>query len=316
VATTCPPLSSYCHGDPVSLPGRPWNVGDLPPIASFRRIGDGYFQALGIRLIRGRLFDERDHGSPTRAVVIDESMAELYFPGEDAMGRQIYAMNEEDGPYEIVGIVNHVMTWGVTSRDRPPQIYLPLLSHTADNTPRVHAMSLVIRTDRDPLDLVPAIRAATAELDPAVPLALVTTLDAMLRADRAPMAFAMTLIAIAGAVALLLGIIGIYGVISYLVAQRSAEIGVRMALGARPGDVAGMILRQGASVAVAGLVVGFVVAVAGSRLLTALLFEVSATDPATYSIVAALLLSVALLACWLPARRAARLDPVDALRNG
>jgi ABC-type antimicrobial peptide transport system permease subunit len=144
----------------------------------------------------------------------------------------------------------------------------------------------------------------------------VTTLDAMLRADRAPMAFAMTLIAIAGAVALLLGLIGIYGVISYLVAQRSAEIGVRMALGARPGDVAGMILRQGASVAVAGLVVGFVVAVAGSRLLTALLFEVSATDPATYSIVAALLLSVALLACWLPARRAARLDPVDALRNG
>jgi len=316
VATTCPPLSSYCHGDPVSLPGRPWNVGDLPPIASFRRIGDGYFQALGVRLIRGRLFDERDHSSPTRAVVIDERMAELYFPGEDALGRQIYAMNEEDGPYEVVGIVNHVMTWGVTSRDQPPQIYLPLLSHTADNTPRVHAMSLVIRTDRDPMDLVPAIRAAITELDSAVPLALVTTLDAMLRADRAPMAFAMTLIAIASAVALLLGLIGIYGVISYLVAQRSAEIGVRMALGARPGDVAGMILRQGASVAVAGLIVGFVVAVAGSRLLNALLYDVSATDPATYSVVAALLLAVALLACWLPARRAARLDPVDALRNG
>jgi predicted permease len=316
VATTCPPLSSYCHGDPVSLPGRPWNVGDLPPIASFRRIGDGYFQALGVRLIRGRLFDERDHSSPTRAVVIDERMAELYFPGEDALGRQIYAMNEEDGPYEVVGIVNHVMTWGVTSRDQPPQIYLPLLSHTADNTPRVHAMSLVIRTDRDPMDLVPAIRAAITELDSAVPLALVTTLDAMLRADRAPMAFAMTLIAIASAVALLLGLIGIYGVISYVVAQRSAEIGVRMALGARPGDVAGMILRQGASVAVAGLIVGFVVAVAGSRLLNALLYDVSATDPATYSVVAALLLAVALLACWLPARRAARLDPVDALRNG
>src|SRR5690606_23935737 len=164
-------------------------------------------------------------------------------------------------------------------------------------------------------ELVPAIRRTIAEIDSNVPIALATTLEAMLAEDRAPMAFTMTLIAIAAAVALLLGVVGIYGVISYVVAQRASEIGVRLALGARPADVSGMVLRQGALTAGAGLILGLLAAAAGTRLLGSILYGVSATDPLTYALVATVLLAVALGACWVPARRAARLDPAEALRN-
>jgi predicted permease len=315
VATTCPPLSSYCHGDPVSLPGRPWDEGDMPPIASFRRVGPGYFETLGIRLVRGRTFDGRDHQVATRAIVVDVRMAELYFPGEEPIGKQVVYGEDGADPYEVVGVVDHVMTWGVMSADRPPQVYLPLVSHTAEWTPSVHVMAYIVRTAGPPMDLLPAIRRTIAEIDANVPVALATTLEAMLAEDRAPMAFTMTLIAIAATVALLLGLVGIYGVISYVVAQRASEIGVRLALGARPTDVAAMVLRQGGLVAGSGLVLGLLAAAAGSRLLASILYDVSATDLPTYTLVAGALLTVSLAACWIPARRAARLDPAEALRN-
>jgi putative ABC transport system permease protein len=311
--TTCPPLSSYCHGDPVSLPGKPWDAADMPPIASFRRVGDDYFRTMGIRLVRGRLLDERDQQVRTRAIVIDERMAELYFPGEDALGKQILVDEEGSDPYEVVGIVNHVLTWGVRARDEPAQIYFPLVSHTV--TPaNIRFAAYVIRTGERPLELVPALRAAIAELDRTVPLAEVTTLERMLADDRAPTAFTMTLIGLASVVALLLGLVGIYGVISYVVAQRSSEIGVRLALGAQPGDVVRMIVRQGGAVAGIGLVVGLVAAVSGSSLIDSLLFGVSPTDVPTYAFVTSTLVVVSLLACWLPAHRAAHQDPLAALR--
>jgi ABC-type antimicrobial peptide transport system permease subunit len=215
----------------------------------------------------------------------------------------------------VVGVVPHVVTIGLTAPERPPQMYLPMLSHTRDGTPTPHSAMYVVRTATPPLDLVPAVRAALAEVDPNLPIGRITTLDEMLRLNRAPMAFTMVLIAIAGAAALALGVVGIYGVISYAVAQRTAEIGVRVAMGARPGDVSVMILRQGGLVAGVGLVVGLVAAVATSGFIEALLFEMSPTDPATYAVVALGLLGVSLLASWLPARRAARLDPVSALRG-
>jgi putative ABC transport system permease protein len=270
---------------------------------------------MGIRLLRGRTFDERDQQVATRAAVIDERMAALYFPGKDALGRQLLHGEDDADPYEVVGIVDHVMTWGVMSADRPPQVYLPLVSHTAENTPSVHALAYVVRTAGPPMDLVPSIRRTLADVDANVPVALATTLEDMLAEDRAPMAFTMTLIAIAAAVALMLGLVGIYGVVSYIVAQRAAEIGVRLALGARPADVAHMVLRQGGTVALAGLGVGLLAAAAGSRLLGSVLFDVSATDVPTYALVSTTLLAVSLIACWLPARRAARLDPAEALRN-
>jgi putative ABC transport system permease protein len=311
--TTCPPLSSYCHGDPVSLPGKPWDAGDMPPIASFRRVGEDYFRTMGIRLVRGRLLDERDQQVRTRAIVIDERMAELYFPGEDPIGKQVLVYEEGSDPYEVVGIVNHVLTWGVRAIDEPAQIYFPLVSHTVAPA-NIRFAAYVVRTGERPLELVPALRAAIADLDRTVPLAEVTTLDRMLADDRAPTAFTMTLIGLASVVALVLGLVGIYGVISYVVAQRSAEIGVRLALGALPGDVVRLIVRQGGAVAGVGLAVGLVAAVSGSSLIDSLLFGVSPTDVPTYALVTGTLLVVSLLACWLPARRAAHQDPLAALR--
>ena len=312
--TTCPPLASYCFGDPLARPGRPWSEGEMPPVASMRRVGDDYFSTMGIRLIAGRLLDGRDQTVPTGAAVIDERLAAIYFPGEDPIGQQIMPSSDDERPYEIVGIVGHVATLGLQAADRPPQLYLPLLSHTTENTPGLHAVSFVARTATPPLDLLPSLRGALGELNPDVALAEVTTLEEIVAADRAPMAFTLVLILIAGGVALLLGIVGIYGVISYAVSQRSGEIGVRLALGAKPGDVARMILGQGGRVAAIGLGVGLLAAVLASGLIEALLFDVNPTDPATYAVVAGALLAVALLACWVPARRAAKLDPVDALR--
>lgn len=314
-ATTCPPLSGYCFGDPLHVHGRPRPEGVVPPITSFRRVADGYFEAAGVPLLRGRLFDAEDHARPTRVAVVDERLVALYFPGEDPIGRRVSTSDEDEEPYEVIGVVGHVVTFHPSSEDRPPQLYLPLLSHTSGNTPDVHAMRYVVRTSSDPLALVAAVRRETAEIDPNLALSGVTMLEAMLVDTRASMAFTMVLIAIAGSVALALGSIGIYGVVSYLVSQRTGEIGVRMAIGARPGDVAGMVLRQGGRVTALGLVAGLAVALPASRLLDALLFDVSATDPATYVTVALGLLVVSWVACWLPARRAARMDPVAALRS-
>ncbi|MGH7506747.1 MAG: FtsX-like permease family protein, partial [Longimicrobiales bacterium] len=235
-------------------------------------------------------------------------------PDESALGKQILISDQTEAPYEIVGVVDHVLTWGVTSPDRPPQVYLPLLSHTGEDTPGVHEMAFIVRTAGPPVDLVPTIRNAVSEIDPDVPLALVTTLERMLAEDRAPMAFTMTLIGTASAVALLLSLIGVYGVVSYLVARRSSEIGVRLALGARPDEVAGMILWQGGRVMASGLIAGLLVAIGISRVIESILFQVDPTDPATYAAATITLLAIALLACWIPARRAARLDPVTALR--
>jgi putative ABC transport system permease protein len=250
--------------------------------------------------------------------VIDERLAQLYFPGEDPIGQRLWPdWIGESAPdwYEVVGVVPHVVTFGLASADRPAQLYLPLVTHSEGGTPDPHGVDVLVRTTTAPLDLVPAIRHALTELDPGIPLGRITTLEEILEDDRAPMAFTMALILIAGAAASSLALVGIYGVLAFAVSQRTGEIGVRMAMGARPGELARMILRQGAVVALVGLVVGLGAALAASRLLEAALFDVSAVDPVIYATVAVGLLIVSLLACWIPARRAAGLDPVAALRT-
>jgi ABC-type antimicrobial peptide transport system permease subunit len=181
--------------------------------------------------------------------------------------------------------------------------------------PSIAPMSYVVRTATPPLDLVPSVRRVVGAFDAKLALADVRTLQGVLDRASAQMAFTMVLIAIAGAVALLLGVIGIYGVMSYIVSQRTGEIGVRLALGAEPSWVAGMIVRQGAVVALVGVVVGLAAAFAGSRLIESLLYGVGARDPGVFAITTAILISVALVACWLPARRASRLSPIEALRT-
>jgi ABC-type antimicrobial peptide transport system permease subunit len=182
--------------------------------------------------------------------------------------------------------------------------------------PPVAAMSYVVRSATPPTGLLSAVRGAINDVDATLAISQVSTLEEIVERAAAQMAFTMVLITIAAGVALLLGLIGIYGVISYIVSQRSGEIGVRIALGAPPGSVARLILRQGGTVAFAGIVVGLGAALAGGRLVESLLYDVSPRDPAIVAPTTFMLLIVALLACWLPARRAARINPVDTLRAG
>jgi putative ABC transport system permease protein len=181
--------------------------------------------------------------------------------------------------------------------------------------PDVSSMSYVVRSATPPSALVGAVRGAIADIDPNLAMAQVRTLQEILDHASEQMGFTMVLLAIAATVALMLGVVGIYGVMSYVVSQRTGEIGVRLALGAEPASVAGMIVRQGGFVALAGLAAGLVTAFASSRLIASLLYGVSPRDPGVFATATLTLLAVALLACWLPARRAARLSPVEALRT-
>ena len=204
-----------------------------------------------------------------------------------------------------------------------PVVYMPMsiaggpgIPSIAMLGPPVAAMSYVVRSATSPTRLLSAVRGAINDVDATLAISQVSTLEEIVDRASAQMAFTMVLITIAAGVALLLGLIGIYGVISYIVSQRAGEIGVRIALGAQPGSVAGLILRQGGTVALAGIVVGFGAALAGSRLVESLLYGVSPRDPAIFALTTLMLLVVALLACWLPARRAARINPVETLRVG
>jgi putative ABC transport system permease protein len=181
--------------------------------------------------------------------------------------------------------------------------------------PNVTLMRYVVRSETLPAGLVPFVRRAIADVDPKLALADVRSLQAILDGASSHMAFTMVLMAIAAAVALTLGVIGVYGVVSYIVSRRTGEIGVRLALGAKPRSVAAMIVRQGGTVACAGIVAGLGGALAGGRLIESLLFEVSPRDPGVFGATTLALLGVALFACWLPARRAARLNPLEALRS-
>jgi ABC-type antimicrobial peptide transport system permease subunit len=197
-----------------------------------------------------------------------------------------------------------------------PQLYMPLFaSRQVPLPPRTDVMTFVVKTAGAPAGLTAAARAAVARVDPKLALAQIRTLQDLLDRSSSQMAFTMVLLAIAAAVALTLGLIGIYGVMSYIVSQRTAEIGVRLALGAAPGSVARMIVRQGGLVALAGVAVGVLAAFAGSRLIDSVLFGVSSRDPGVFVSTTLLLLTVAIVACWIPARRAARLSPLEALRT-
>ena len=318
-ALTCLPLADdgMCYRDPIGVEGRPVQPGTVPPIVSFRAVAGDVFEVLGVAIERGRGITRADIDAQAAVVVIDEALAAVYFPGEDPIGRRVRMdFLERDGPdpgHTIVGVVRSTPTRTLTETAAVPTIYLPL--RAIEEGPSIGAMSFVVRTIVPPLGVLPAVRDAVAEVDPALALARVRTLEDVLAQAGSPMAFAMALLLIAAAVAVLLGLVGIYGVISYAVSQRTREIGVRLALGAAPGSVARMIVREGGRVIAAGLVSGLALSFAASRALEALLFGVHPRDPAVFMAMGTLLVAVALLACWLPAHRASALRPTEALRN-
>jgi putative ABC transport system permease protein len=289
--------------------GRP----PLPPGSSqstnYYSVSADYFKAMGIPLRRGRVFTERDtEGSPPVAV-INETMAQKIFPNEDPIGKRITFDDRNKNPewFEIVGIVGDVKHYGL-DQQTTMQTYEPYTQQPPA------AMSLVVRSAVDPTSLSAAIRSEVLKLDKEQPTNYIKTLNEYFAISVAQQRFSVVLLGIFAAVALVLAAVGIYGVLSYAVTQRTQEIGIRMALGAGQRDVFRLVVGRGMLLSMFGVVGGLVAAFALTRLMASLLFGVTATDAVTFASVASLLFAVALLACYIPARRATKIDPLVALR--
>ncbi len=328
-AATCVPLSFGCFGNTVQVRGRPFVPGTTFPSVLFRAVGPGYIETMGIPLMRGRSITRDDLERKEPVAVVDDAFAKRVFPGEDPIGQYVISSAPPPTPggppgpvpLQIVGVVGNTPIRSMAEPVPASQLYMPMsiaggpdIPAQALVGPDVSLMRFVVRSATPPTALLKSIRRAVDAVDPTLAIAQVATLQEMVDRASAQMAFTMILIAAAAAVALLLGVIGIYGVMSYIVSQRTSEIGVRLALGAEPGTVATMILRQGGLVALTGAAIGLVAALAGSRVIASLLYGISPRDPAVFAATTLLLLLVAAAACWLPARRAARLSPLEALR--
>lgn len=259
---------------------------------------------MGIPLMRGRKFTREDS---TQAAIINEVMAKKFWPGEDPIGKRINFGNIATTPWvTIVGLVGNVRHLGLDIEPRP-EVYRPY-----GNNPLTGPM-IVVHTAIDPGTVIPSIRAAIRGIESAMPIE-VNPVERLVELSTAPRRFSMLLLGIFAGVAMALAVVGIYGVISYSVTQRTHEIGLRMALGAQSAQVLKMIVGEGLALTATGIAIGVAGALAVTRVMTALLFEISATDAMTYATVSAVLLFVALVACYIPARRATQIEPNVALR--
>ncbi|MEJ2205245.1 MAG: ABC transporter permease [Gemmatimonadota bacterium] len=312
--TNAAPLVDTKSAGPMEPEDRPLPEGQLAPLVDRRQVGPGYFATLGIPMIEGRELTLEDSGEGTRTAVISRTLAELHWPGESPLGRRIRSQGSPDSGWEIVGVADDVHF--ETLIDEPaPLIYLPLVAGSAEEPGAARSLDVVLHVGSDPRGFVPAARAALREVDPRLPMVEPRPVTSLVHDAMASTSFTVVLLGIAAGIALLLGTVGIYGVISYVVSRRTSEIGVRMALGAPARLVLRDVVGQGMTLTGVGVAVGLLGAWGVSRALGSLLYGVSATDPLTYVATAAGLSLVALLASWLPARRAARVDPVEALRT-
>jgi putative ABC transport system permease protein len=290
----------------------------LPPDANqntnFYAVDAGFFKAMGIPLLRGRLLTERDNGDAPHVAVINETMAKKMFPDEDPLGKRLtFTGSSNLDWYEIVGVVGDVKQYGL-DQPTPMQTYEPYVQQPPSSL-ALASMTLIVRTAGAPADFTAAIRNAVLQIDKEQPLSNIRTLDQLLSTSIAQRRFTMLLLGVFAAVALVLAAVGIYGVLSYVVTQRTHEIGIRMALGAAQRDVLKLVVGRGMLLTLLGVATGLAAAFALTRLMTTLLFGVSTTDPLTFSLISLLLITVALLACWIPARRATKVDPLTALRH-
>ena len=305
------PLSGDRFGISFQIEGREVSPKDEPSADMFFT-GVGYFRTMGIPITRGRDFDQRDqHGSPP-VVIITEEFARQYFPNEDPIGRRMHpgisTFEDEDDTFrEIVGVVGDIRNRSLNTEPKPAY-YLPQSQVPWSQT------VMVVKTANDPHSLISAMTKEVAAMDPDLPLFGVKTMPEYLSASVATPRFSTTLLSVFAGVALVLTMVGLYGVMSYSVVQRTNEIGIRLALGAQSRDVLLMIVKQGSLLILVGLGVGLVGAYALTRLMASLLFGVTAKDPFTFAAVAVVLGVVALLACYIPAWRATKVDPLEALR--
>ncbi len=315
-ATDSLPLTQFNRITVAEVEGRPpidlsrvHKPGEVTPV-SRPTVTLDYFNAMGIPLRSGRAFTSQDAHPSAGVVIVNEAFEKNFFPGQSALGKRIrFVVSGPQAPWPtVVGVVSDVRQGGL-AKDVMPEVYSPELSDAGG------ALSFVIRVTGEPTGLIAAVRGVVAEVEPNQSLHNVMTMEQRLADTTTSRRLNTALLGSFAAVALLLAAVGIYGVMSYAVTQRRREIGVRMALGAQKSDVLGLLVGGGLRLALAGVVIGLVGALALTRYLSNLLYSVKATDPLTFLGVAVALTGVALLACWLPARRAARVDPMVALRH-
>jgi putative ABC transport system permease protein len=305
-ATSHLPLSGRDGRRGVGIEGRE-PTPDVPTRAHPRSVTPGYFTAMGITLTAGRGFTAADHAGAPKVAIVNDTMARRYWPGQSPVGRRIRLIGVQ-GWIEVVGVVADVKHWGL---DAPvnPEMYFPEPQYVS------RALTFVLATDGDPSSLAAAVRERVRLVDPNLPLSGVRTMAEVASLSVASRRSGMLLIVIFGALALILAATGIHGVMSHLVALRTAEIGVRMTLGASPSTVLALVIREGAVQTVTGLAIGVTGGVLVMRTLQSMLFGVAPADPVALLMVVTGLLATALAACALPAYRAMRIDPVNALRQ-
>jgi predicted permease len=295
-----------------SIQDQPTPSGHPRPDEQVRFVTPGYFRAMAIPLLSGRDFTRRDLPDTPQVAIVNSALARKYWPDGNALGKRIAFQKNNPKWYEIVGIVGNVKHRGLDIQDHA-ELYIPAFQPLfADGN--VPALYFAVRTKSDPLLLAPAMRSEVAALDRDQPIYSLMTMDQRISDSIAPRRFNMFILGLFAALALLLAAIGIYGIMAFSVVQRTHEIGVRMALGASTQDVLKLVMRNGFKLALIGIAVGLVAAFAATRVLSSLLYEVSARDPLIFVLDAILLAIAALLACYIPARRATNVDPLVALR--
>jgi putative ABC transport system permease protein len=313
------PLAGDIWGWSFTIEGRPIPAPGESPDASYRVVLPGYFATMGIPILRGRDIAESDNLQAPGAVVVNDWLAKRHWPGEDPLGKRITFDDQDKNPHwlTVVGVVKNTVRseWAAAQEG---EVYLPYLQHhnyLEKMDSHYSYLTLVVRASLEPASLAPAVRRAIWSLDKSVTISQVQTMEKVVTQATARPRFYLLLLGAFASIALVLAAVGIYGVISYSVSRRTHEIGLRMALGAGESDVLRLVVRQGMRVALAGAAAGLAGAFVLTRLMSTLLYGVKATDPATFLVVTLVLAGVAVAASYVPARRAARIDPLVALRH-
>jgi predicted permease len=284
------------------------------PMLRFTMVGGDYFQTMGIELLNGRDFERRATPIADPGIIVSQATADLLWPGGNAVGKRMGRAGDPRGMMTVIGVVEDIYLEDFRQESKDPMVYIPMVGRAAQGDWGVGTPAYVMRTER--ADIIAAdVREVIREFAPDAPMYRIFTMDGLASRTMADLSFTMLTLAIAAGLALLLGAVGLYGVLSYIVAQRTREIGIRMALGAQARELRRMVVAQGGKVALIGVVIGIAGAVLATRVLNTLLFGVRAMDVVTFTAMSALMLAVALIASYIPARRASAVDPMQSLRT-
>jgi predicted permease len=308
------PLSGADASVNFQIEGQPRLSTADQPRAHFRTASGGYFVALGIPLLRGRLFDSRDSQETPKVVILNEAAARRYWPGDNPIGKRILSGFDEDKWSTVIGVVGDVKHAGLDAGTNPETYYHYLQVPPESMSFAEGTMALAMRTSVDPTAMTASVRGELRKLDPIQPVFNVHVMQDVVYGSLAQQRFRTVLIGAFAGLALVLAALGLYGVVAYSVSQRTTELGIRVALGARPGSILQLVIFRAAGLAAIGLAIGMAVSLAGSRLIARFLFDVRPADPVTLGSASLIILLVALTASWVPALRAAKVDPATALR--